>query len=84
MYLCASYVFILGLVALELLLTTLSLTCSYICKRGTKTIGHDKHAMDKKSDSIYYELSNADMMRGSVNMKKRVRHYGTTHKDLLR
>lgn len=75
-YLCLTYVYILGQVTLELLLTSVMMTCIYVCKKGTKTIGHDKLTVDQKSESIYYELSNEDMIRGTVNIKKRVRHYG--------
>lgn len=83
--LCVSYLYILGQMIIELLLTSVMMTCIYVCKRGTKTIGHDKLTIDQKSESIYYELSNEDMIRGTVNIKKRVRHYGeANHVDYLR
>lgn len=84
-YLSVAYLCFLGQVALELFVTSVMMTCIYVCKRGTKTIGHDKLTLDQKSESIYYELSNEDMIRGTVDIKKRVRHYGEPNQvDFLR
>ena len=38
---CVSYIYILAQVVVELMMTALVMTCAYVCKKGTQTIGHD-------------------------------------------
>ena len=61
---------------MELLFAMIMLTCIYVFKKGHRTIGQDTYKIDQQANEIYYELSNEDMMRGTVNIKKKTRHYG--------